>query len=226
MPVTVERMTPKRIEIDATRSEISQLAAYLQEHLGQRVAAYLSGLKDPKMVGQWAKGKVQPRDAASLRLRHGYRAARLIAEAFGDETAKAWLFGSNSQLSGEAPAAVLRHARLPEEVTPVVLAASGFVESGHGTTLAAEPEDYRREMAHFLTRLLTTEVHVHPVGRPYDSEREIAKEIKQRLLDSPESAAERIRTLDLAHDEVAERLGEVVASLKSHLVERSKEADS
>jgi hypothetical protein len=132
MPTTAARTAPSRIEIDAVRSEISEIAAYLQERLGQRLTAYLSGLKDPKTVGQWAMGKVEPRDVASLRLRHGYQAARLIEDAFGDETAKAWLFGSNSQLRGEAPAFVLRHGRLPEDVTPVVRAAAGFVESGHG----------------------------------------------------------------------------------------------
>lgn len=130
MPATAEHITPSQIEIDALRSGISEIAAYLQEHLGQRLTAYLSGLKDPKTVGQWAMGRVEPRDVASLRLRHGYQAARLIAEAFGDETAKAWLFGSNSQLRGDAPAFVLRHGRLPEEITPVVLAAAGFAESG------------------------------------------------------------------------------------------------
>lgn len=133
MPITAEHPAATRIEIDATRSDISEIAGYLQEHLGQRLTAYLSGLKDPKMVGQWAAGRVEPRDVASMRLRHGYQAARLISETFGDRTAKAWLFGSNSQLRGEAPAFVLRHGRLPEDVTQVVRAAAGFVEGSQGT---------------------------------------------------------------------------------------------
>jgi len=152
MPTTAEHPRPSQIEIDAARSGISEIAAFLQEHLGQRVTAYLSGLKDHKTVGQWAKGRVEPRDAASLRLRHGYQAARLIGEAFGDETAKAWLFGSNRQLRGEAPATVLRHGRLPEDVTPVVLAATGFAESAHGARSSQAAGETRQEEAHLLAR--------------------------------------------------------------------------
>jgi hypothetical protein len=145
MPVTAERNALERIEEDAVRTEISKIAAFLQERLGQKPTAYLSGLEDSKTVGQWAAGKAQPRDAAQLRLRHAYQAVRLIAEAFGDETGKAWIFGTNSQLDGEAPAFVLRHARLPEDVSPVVRAARSFAESGRRERKSADrPERVAR----------------------------------------------------------------------------------
>jgi hypothetical protein len=118
----------ERIELDSTRGAISEIAAYLQGHLGQRVTAYLAGLTDPKMVGQWAAGKVHPRDLPSLRLRHAYQAARLLVEEFGDETARAWFFGTNTQLDDEAPAYLLRRAQTPEDVRPVLRAARRFVE--------------------------------------------------------------------------------------------------
>lgn len=195
MPATAEPASFTSVETDAVRSEISEVAAYLQEHLGQRVAAYLSGLKDPKSVGQWATGRVEPRDAASLRLRHGYQATRLIAEAFGDQTAKAWLFGSNSRLGGEAPAYVLRHARVPEEVTPVVLAAAVFAESGHGAEGARESAEPRQEAAHRLARLLAAEIERYEEKPLEGGERKIASEIRDELLDDTEPVSERIRTL-------------------------------
>lgn len=130
MATTATHKPTLEIEADAARIDIAKIAAYLQEHIGQQPTAYLGGLKDTKTVGQWAAGKVHPRDTASLRLRHAYHATRLLVESFGDETAKAWLFGTNSHLGDEAPAFVLRHARLPEEVTPIVRAARAFAEPG------------------------------------------------------------------------------------------------
>ncbi|HUF77568.1 MAG TPA: hypothetical protein VMR44_01495 [Thermoanaerobaculia bacterium] len=146
MPRIVAASTPEQIEIDATRRSIADVAAYLQEHIGQRPTAYLSGLKDVKTVGQWAAGEVTPRSSSSLRIRHAYQAVRLIVEAFGDETAKAWLFGINSQLDGEAPAFVLRHSELPEEITPIVRAARGFAELGHGPERIERTESLRKRV--------------------------------------------------------------------------------
>lgn len=132
MPTIAPAILPEQIEIEATRSSIAEITAYLQEHLGQRLTAYVSGLKDAKTVGQWAAGKVTPRNAANFRLRHAYQAVRLLVEAFGDETAKAWIFGVNSQLDDEAPGFVLRHAERPDALSPVVRAALGFVETAQG----------------------------------------------------------------------------------------------
>lgn len=223
MSVTKQRMTPNQIEIDAARSEISQLATYLQEHLGQKVAAYLSGLRDPKMVGRWAKGRVKPRDAASLRLRNGYHATRLIAEAFGDETAKAWFFGSSRQLGGEAPAFVLRCAQRPEDATPVVLAASSFAESGHGAARRDRTADEAGEAreAHRLAGLLVKEIELYEHDRDGAGARHPAHAIKKVLTDNPRPLAERLRVLDLARDEIAERLGKVVEDVKSDLSARA-----
>lgn len=93
------------------------------------VSALFAGNEEIEVM---LRGEGRRRGAQQFGVVRRRPATRLIAEAFGDETAKAWLFGSNSQLGGEAPAFVLRNARLPEDVTPIVLAASGFVESGHG----------------------------------------------------------------------------------------------
>ena len=155
MSSTNETNIPERIELDAARSGISDVASYLQEHLGQRTTAYLSGLKDAKIVGRWAASKVQPRELSSFRLRAAYQAARLIIEAFGDQTARAWFFGTNSQLDDEAPAYVLRHSP-PEKASMVVRAARSLAETGQRSATASE-QGNPSEALHFV-HLLVNEI--------------------------------------------------------------------
>jgi hypothetical protein len=118
-----------QIERQAVTSDICKVAGYLQEHLGQKVTAYLSGVKDAKLVGQWAAGKVQPRPMPGFRLRSAYQAARYLVDAYGSETAQAWFFGRNSNLDGRAPAFALREGTNPEDWSFVVSAAKAFVET-------------------------------------------------------------------------------------------------
>jgi hypothetical protein len=116
----------EKIEREAQTTPISKVAAFLQEKLGQKVTAYLSGLKDPKEVGAWAAGAVKPRFEAEMRLRYGYQAARLIIQAYAEETAKSWFFGTNTRLNDEAPAFLLRNAKTPEDFRFVIPAARAF----------------------------------------------------------------------------------------------------
>lgn len=125
-----ELVNPAVIAREATTRSISEIARYLQETLGQRVVAYVCGLRDPKMVGQWANGKVEPRSPADIRLRQAYEAVRLIADAFGPGTAKAWLFGSNTRLDDEAPAYLLRYAETYDAMRLIVPTARAFVGGG------------------------------------------------------------------------------------------------
>lgn len=126
-PVASVRTDPERIERAAILTPISRVAAYLQAHLGQRVTAYLSGLRDPGMVGRWAACKSRPRELPSLRLRCAFQAAQLLTKAYGDETARAWFFGANIQLDDRAPAYVLRHGETPDELRGILPAAREFV---------------------------------------------------------------------------------------------------
>jgi hypothetical protein len=134
-----------------------------QEYLDrlQRTTAYLSGLKDAKIVGRWAASRVRPRELSSFRLRTAYQAARLIIEAFGDQTAKAWFFGTNSQLDDEAPAHVLRHSGSPEKASAVVRAARSLAEAGRRSAAdsgtRASEQSTRLEPLHFV-RLLVREI--------------------------------------------------------------------
>lgn len=126
---------------------IPEIAAFLQEHLGQRITAYLSGLDDTKTVGRWIRSQAAPHERSVFRLREAYQAARLLIEAYDDETARSWFFGTNA-LVGRAPAAVLRTATEPEETTPVVQAAQAFVAEELGwRAVEAEEERRRQEVA-------------------------------------------------------------------------------
>jgi hypothetical protein len=114
----------ERLDHEATTLPIGQVAAYLQDQLGQRMAAFLAGLSDAKQIGRYAREDgPEPRAAVAARLRHGYKVVRLISDAYDARTARAWLFGTNTRLDDEAPIEVLRAATTPDEYTAVVRAA-------------------------------------------------------------------------------------------------------
>ena len=110
---------------------LPEVACYLQEHVGQKLTAFLSGVGDPKTVGRWASGKAQPPFTREVRLRSAYDAARLIVERVGDETARAWFLGTSPFLDYTAPAVVLHDARTPEECRHIVPAAISFLEGAY-----------------------------------------------------------------------------------------------
>lgn len=129
--MVTELEDPRIAAHEAMTLAISDIARYLQTALGQQIVAYICGLKDSKMVGRWASAKAQPRSPeVQIRLRQAYEAVRLIAEAYGPETARAWLFGSNTRLDDEAPAYVLRHAKNFDDMRLVVPTARAFVGGG------------------------------------------------------------------------------------------------
>lgn len=119
-------LDPEIITREAIAIDIMKVSAYLQAALGQKLTAYIAGINDPKMVGRWAKGRVQPRDLANLRLREAYKATRMLVEAYDATTAKAWWVGTNTRLDDHAPAAVLRNAEDPEAARFVAPAARAF----------------------------------------------------------------------------------------------------
>lgn len=125
-----EPIVEEQLSAEAVRLPITEIVSFMRQHLGQRKTAYIGGVNDPKMVARWVAGHSTPRDHSQRRLREGYQAARLLVGAYGDETAKAWFFGSNTQLDGDAPAYVLRHARSWEELRLIVPAARAFLALG------------------------------------------------------------------------------------------------
>jgi hypothetical protein len=124
-------LAEERIGRSAVLADTAELASYLQEHLGQRLTAYLAGLKDVKMVGQWAKGRVEPPAITRERLRAAFYATALFLVRYGDAAAQGWFFGANSSLDDRAPAAVLRDAETPDELALIVPLARAFVRGAH-----------------------------------------------------------------------------------------------
>lgn len=109
--------------------EAQELADFLQSHLGQKLTAYLAGIKDAKAVGQWARGRAEPSAITRERLRAAYQVTALFGAIYGDRAAQAWFFGANSAFDDQAPAAVLRVAETPEDIARVVPAGRAFVRS-------------------------------------------------------------------------------------------------
>jgi hypothetical protein len=123
MPVLTAPEAERLDEEAATRS-IREIAAYLQDAVGQRVAAAIAGLADAKQIGRYAReGGPEPHGATERRLREGYKVVRMLVDAYDGKTARAWLFGTNTRLDDQAPIEVLGAATKPTEFTTVVRAA-------------------------------------------------------------------------------------------------------
>lgn len=114
----------EQLEHDAITRPIDEIAGYLQEHLGQRMAAHLGGLSDVKQIGRYLRPDgPAPSQRTEQRLREGYKVVRMIIDAFDEKTARAWLFGTNTRLDDRAPIGVLREATEPEQFADVLRAA-------------------------------------------------------------------------------------------------------
>lgn len=100
------------------------LIKYLNRHIGKKAVKYVSDLQKWNSVADIGKSV-----ESEMRLRYAHSALVLVIEAYGAETAKSWLFGSNGYLDDGAPAWVLRHAKSAEDLRAVVAAARSFVRS-------------------------------------------------------------------------------------------------
>ena len=124
---TLTASAAERLEHDATVLAPSEIAAYLQEQLGQRMAAHLVGLSDTRQIGRYARADgPDPSESTERRLREGYKVVRMITEAYNAKTVKAWLFGTNSRLDDEAPIELLGEASETAQLAAVVRAARQF----------------------------------------------------------------------------------------------------
>ncbi len=117
------------IELQATTLDISAIAGLLQASLGQALTAHLAGLADTRQVGRIGRGQHRPQPLTERRLREGYKAAGMVAKLYDWETAKAWLFGTNTRLDDQAPVEVLGTATTDREFTDVARAAKQFASA-------------------------------------------------------------------------------------------------
>jgi hypothetical protein len=98
----------------ATRLEVTALARSLQDVLGQRLVAGITGIGDIKAVGKWATGERAPHPDAERRLRHAFQVTQLLLQHESARTVRAWFVGMNPELDDRPPALVL--ADQPERV--------------------------------------------------------------------------------------------------------------
>jgi len=124
--VSVTTQGPEQAHRAAVTVEIAEIAAYLQETLGQRLTAHLAAVKEPKTVTHWAKGVNAPRAAAEERLRTAYQVFHLLQQAESPHVVRAWFIGMNPQLDDDAPADAIREGRFKD----VLLAAKAFLAGG------------------------------------------------------------------------------------------------
>lgn len=113
-----------------TTESVPALARYLQDQVGRNVAAYLTGVDDPRIVGRWVTGKDAPSEISSLRLRCAVKVVRVLVAAYDAATAEAWLFGTNSRLDDEAPAFLIRHAESWDDLKEILPTARAFAVKG------------------------------------------------------------------------------------------------
>ena len=65
----------------ALRMPVEQVAGHVQSTLGQRQAAVIAGVSNPKAIGQWARGTCRPYPDAERRLREAYLSDHRAASA-------------------------------------------------------------------------------------------------------------------------------------------------
>jgi hypothetical protein len=109
----------------AISQDVATLAQSLQETLGQRLVAYAVGIRDPKAIGKYARGRA-PRADTEARLRDLFQVTRLLLGRESAATARAWMIGANPQLEDQAPIELLHNRQLG----PVLRAAEAFVRGG------------------------------------------------------------------------------------------------
>jgi hypothetical protein len=118
----------ERLDHDASTLPVAEIAGYLQDALGQRIAAHLIGSRDVKQIGRYRKADgPTPNATTDLRLREGYKIVRMIVESFDGKTVRAWLFGTNTRLDDAAPIDVLRQATESTQFAEVRAAARQLV---------------------------------------------------------------------------------------------------
>lgn len=107
-------------------SSTADIAAYLQEVLGQKLTAYVAGVSDEKTVARWASGNRNPRADSEARLRAAFHVFQLLNTEEAAHTARAWFGGLNPQLDDISPAAAIRNGRLRD----VLVAAKAYLAGG------------------------------------------------------------------------------------------------
>jgi len=110
----------------AMQTSLPEMAAYLQEVLGQRLTAHMADVSDPQTVSRWIKGNRKPRPDSEQRIVASYQVFQLLLSAETPQTIRAWFLGLNPQLDDSSPAQAIREGQF----TQTMGAARAFLVSG------------------------------------------------------------------------------------------------
>src|ERR1700685_282263 len=90
--------TRTRARDEATRASIEAISQRLEETLGQQMAAYAVGVRDPRALGRYARGERAPVLETEKRLRQLFEITQMLLARETPETLRAWMLGSHPSL--------------------------------------------------------------------------------------------------------------------------------
>jgi hypothetical protein len=108
------------------QSSFPDMAAYLQEVLGQKLTAHIAGVSDPRTVSRWIKGDRDPRPDSEARIVAAFQTFQLLLTEEAPQTVRAWFLGLNPQLGDQSPVEALRDG----EYRATLGAAKAFLAGG------------------------------------------------------------------------------------------------
>jgi len=97
----------------ATRISIDQIAQFLLENLGGRLAGFIADV-DPKTIQRWASGEQAPRQDAERKIRAAFQIFHVLMQAESPATIRAWFIGMNPQIEDLSPSEAIAEGRLRE----------------------------------------------------------------------------------------------------------------
>lgn len=93
----------KRAHQEASERTGNELAAELQELLGQKLVAYALGDRHPKTIGRYARGERPTDDDTVGTLADLYTIVGILEQGMRRETIRTWMLGKNPRLRDKAP---------------------------------------------------------------------------------------------------------------------------
>jgi len=104
-------------EPNAADLGISEVTRRLNVALDKKRVAVLADAAASELASGWAQaGGPQPGAASAKHLRFGYEQWKMVANAEGDDLARAWFIGANRWLGNDTPVNAIRSDKW-EEVT-------------------------------------------------------------------------------------------------------------
>ena len=94
--------------------DIAVVAQGLCDLLGSELAASMAGVKDPGQAREWARGDLEPTQAAQQRLRFAYHLLQEVEVAEGRKVAQAWATSVNPRLDYGTPLKAIREDRFQD----------------------------------------------------------------------------------------------------------------